>query len=237
MQSSSGFRTHPSLLGRLGDDPYDAAAWSEFVRRYGGLLYHWCREWRLQPADAEDVTQNILIRIARQIAGFRYDPARRFRSWLRTVAYGAWCDWLDEKYRPDRATGDSSVLQFLHLVEAREDLLKRLDEEFDRELVEIASERIRLRVQPTTWEAFRLQAFEGLSGAETAERLSINVGAAFVARSRVHKMMQEAVRELSGDPAEDSANPDPVAESTGDASKAKASTGEPSPAAADGSGR
>jgi RNA polymerase sigma-70 factor (ECF subfamily) len=224
MQPPSGFRTHPSLLGRLGDDPNDAAAWSEFVRRYGGLLYHWCREWRLQPADAEDVTQNILMRIARQIAGFRYDPSRRFRSWLRTVAYGAWCDWLEEKYRPDRGTGDSSVLKFLQLVEAREDLLKRLDEEFDRELLEIASEQVRLRIQPATWEAFRLQAFEGLSGAETAKRLSINVGTAFVARSRVHKMLQETLRELKGDAAEDSANSDPVVEPSDHASEVAPST-------------
>jgi RNA polymerase sigma factor (sigma-70 family) len=200
MHSESGFRTHPSLLGRLGNDPNDFDAWSEFVGRYGGLLYHWCREWKLQGADAEDVTQNILLRIARQLPKFQYDAKRSFRGWLRTVARAAWCDWLDEQQRPDKATGGSAVLRFLNLAEAREDLLKRLDDEFDRELLDLASERVRLRVEPTTWEAFRLQAFEGLSGAQTAKRLAINVGSAFVAKSRVHKMLQEIVRDLAGEP-------------------------------------
>jgi RNA polymerase sigma factor (sigma-70 family) len=203
MHSESDFRTHPSLLGRLGNDPDDANAWSEFVDRYGELLHRWCREWKLQDADAQDVTQNILVRIARQIPKFRYDPTRRFRGWLRTVARAAWCDWLEEQQRLDKGTGDSVVLQTLHHAEAREDLLKRLDDEFDCELLELASARVRLRVDPKTWEAFRLQAFEGLSGAETAERLSIKVGLAFVAKGRVQKMLQETVEELGGDPVPD----------------------------------
>ena len=57
---------------------------------------------------------------------------------------------------------------------------------------------MRLRVTPQSWEAFRLQAIEGLSGAETAERLAMNVGAVFVAKSRVHKLLQQAIRELEG---------------------------------------
>jgi RNA polymerase sigma factor (sigma-70 family) len=199
MHSEKGFRTHPSLLGRLGNDPADSEAWGEFVRRYGRLLHHWCREWNLHGPDAEDVTQNILLRISRQIPKFEYDPNRSFRGWLRTIARAAWCDWLDEQRRPDKGTGDSAVMRFLNLAEAREDLLKRLDDEFDRELLDLASEQVRLRVEPVTWEAFRLQAFEGVSGAETAKRLAINVGSAFVAKSRVHKMLQEIVQELGGE--------------------------------------
>ena len=51
-----------------GPKRQDAAAWGEFVRRYGGLIYRWCRQRRLQDADAQDVTQTILLRVARQTA-------------------------------------------------------------------------------------------------------------------------------------------------------------------------
>ena len=47
-----------------------------------------------------------------------------------------------------------------------------------------------------TWEAFRLTAFEGLSGAETAERLQMKVAHVFVAKSEVKRMLQEVVRQL-----------------------------------------
>ena len=48
-------------------------------------------------------------------------------------------------------------------------------------------------VEPHTWEAFRLTAQEGLSGAETAQRLSMTVTAVFKARSRVQQMLRERV--------------------------------------------
>ena len=108
--------------------------------------------------------------------------------------------WLDEQNRVDKGTGDSAVFKFLNLVEARDDLLKSLDSEFDLELLEMAAVQVRLRVDPVTWEAFRLQAYDGLSGADTASRLSINLGSAFVAKSRVRKMLQEIVRELDAEP-------------------------------------
>ena len=200
MSDQSDFRTNPSLLGRLGHDPCNAAAWTEFVRRYGGLVFRWCRTWGLQDADAQDVTQNILLRVVRQMQTFRYDPLRSFRGWLRTVAHGAWCDWLGEQNRPDRGSGDSAALNRLSLVEARDDLLRRLETEYDCELLELATAQVRLRVAPDSWEAFRLQSLEGLSGAETAERLSMKVGAVFVAKSRVHKMLQETIRKLEGAP-------------------------------------
>jgi RNA polymerase sigma-70 factor (ECF subfamily) len=53
-----------------------------------------------------------------------------------------------------------------------------------------------LRVQPHTWEAFVLTAVEGLSGAEAASRLGMQVGAVYVARGKVQRMLQEEVRRL-----------------------------------------
>ena len=52
------------------------------------------------------------------------------------------------------------------------------------------------RVEPHTWEAFRLTAQEGLSGAEVAARLGMQVATVFVARSTVQKMLQEEARKL-----------------------------------------
>ena len=51
------------LLQRLLRCPTDAAAWDQFVRRYSGTIYHWCRRYRLQDADAQDVTQMVLVKL------------------------------------------------------------------------------------------------------------------------------------------------------------------------------
>ena len=57
---------------------------------------------------------------------------------------------------------------------------------------------MRLRVQPHTWEAFRLTAVEGKSGAEVAALLGMQVATVFVARGKVQKMLQDEVRKLDG---------------------------------------
>ena len=58
--------------------------------------------------------------------------------------------------------------------------------------------RVRLRVAPQTWEAFRLTALEGLSGAEAAQRIPMQVAQVFVAKRRVQKMLSSEVAKLEG---------------------------------------
>jgi RNA polymerase sigma-70 factor (ECF subfamily) len=194
--------TSPTLLGRLGRVPADQAAWGEFAERYGRTIYRWCRRWQLQEADAEDVTQQVLLKLAQKMRTFHYDPAKSFRAWLKTVAHHAWRDFVEGRGRPGAGSGDTRVLEQLYTVQARDALADELDEEFARELLDEAMARVRLRVQPHTWEAFRLLAVEGRSGAEAAERLNMKVATVFVARSKVQKMLQEEVRKLEGRDAE-----------------------------------
>ena len=203
MEPSSSARTSASLLARLGRSPSDGMAWEEFVRRYQPRIAQWCRHWGLQEADAQDVTQNVLLRLAEKMRTFVYDPSRSFRAWLKTLTHHAWSDFQEARRRPGLGSGDSQVALLLDSVEAREDLVRRLEEEFDRELLEEAMLRVRLRVQPQTWQAFALTALEGLSGAEAGERIPMSVGQVFVAKRRVQKMIQEELAGLEGPPPED----------------------------------
>jgi RNA polymerase sigma-70 factor (ECF subfamily) len=199
MNGWSDSRTSASLLGRLSTDPGDAGAWEQFVHRYGPRILQWCLHGGMQDADAQDITQNVLLMVARQIRTFRYDPERSFRGWLKAVTRGAWSKWLEGQRRTVQGSGDSAILDRLATQEAGDDLERRLEEEYERELLESASARVRLRVDPQTWEAFRLLAIEGLSGADAAERLGMKVGAVFVAKSRVQKMLQETIRTLENE--------------------------------------
>jgi RNA polymerase sigma factor (sigma-70 family) len=196
MDSASEPRTSPTLLGRLRRAPADQAAWAEFVDRYGRKIYGWCRQWGLQDADAQDVTQTVLARLADKMRAFAYDPSRSFRGWLRTLAHHAWSDFFADRRRAGLAGGDTQILDRLHTIEAGDDLARQLDEECERELLEEAMLRVRLRVEGRTWDAFRLLALEGRSGAEAAAQLGMKVATVFVARSKVQRMIQEEVRKL-----------------------------------------
>jgi RNA polymerase sigma-70 factor (ECF subfamily) len=195
MTDGSPLQTSASLLGRL-HDPADRVAWGEFVRRYGPMVYRWCRHWNLQEADAQDVTQVVLVKLAEKMRTFAYDRSRSFRAYLKTLARYAWCDFLEQHKRPGAGSGDSQVLRALETVEAGDDLVRRLNEQFDLEVLEEAQTRVRQRVEAHTWEAFRLTAVDGLSGADAAARLGLKVATVFKAKSKVQKMLQEEVAGL-----------------------------------------
>jgi RNA polymerase sigma-70 factor (ECF subfamily) len=184
-----------TFLTRLQQDPVDQTAWAAFAERYGRRIYRWCRQWKLQDADAEDVTQEILTKLARKFRDFRYDPSRSFRSWLKTVAHHAWRNFVDSR-RDRAAAGDSQVWELMQTLEARGDLIQELEEAFDHELLDAAKVRVRLRVAPHTWEAFRLVALEGMPAAEVATTVRMQVAMVYVAKSKVQKMLQEEIRKL-----------------------------------------
>jgi RNA polymerase sigma factor (sigma-70 family) len=196
MDSASDSRTRVSLLSQLRHDPADQAAWATFVTRYGPKIHGWCRHWQLQEADAEDVTQEVLARLAQKMKTFAYDPARSFRAWLKTLTQHAWIDLVKRRKLAGYGSGDSQVAELLDNVAARDDLLARLEAEFDQEILEEATVQVRGRVSPRSWEAYRLTALEGLSGAAAAKQLGIKVATVFNAKSKVFKELQEEVRKL-----------------------------------------
>ena len=171
MEHLSEFATRVTLLGRLRAAPDDPAAWSEFVEWYGRKIYAWCRAWGLQESDAQDVTQDVFVNLSVRMRDFHYDPSRSFRAWLKTLTHHAWQDYLEKQRRPGRGSGSESVMERLAAVEAQDDLAFRLGVAFDQELLKEAAARVRLRVEPRTWDAFHLLAVEGDPGAEVARRL------------------------------------------------------------------
>jgi RNA polymerase sigma factor (sigma-70 family) len=62
----------------------DRDAWHELVRRYAPLVWRVAQSFRLDHADAKDVSQNTWFALAERLGGLR-EPAR-LAAWLTTVA-------------------------------------------------------------------------------------------------------------------------------------------------------
>ena len=186
--------TRISLLDVLRDQRGDDNAWREFVRVYGPAVVMWCRERGLQHDDALDVTQDVLLRFWQTSKQFDYNPRGRFRSYLEQVARSALVRWAEQAGKPH----DQATRSLLEKTPEREDLLARLAEAYDTELVAIAMAEVKTRVRPHTWQAFELLALEHRSGADVAATLNIEVNTAYVARRKVQRMIREIVDRLEG---------------------------------------
>ena len=77
--------TRRSLLSRLRDLG-DQESWSDFFHLYWRLIYEVALKAGLGDAEAQEVVQETVISVAKQMPGFRYDPARgRFKGWLLQI--------------------------------------------------------------------------------------------------------------------------------------------------------
>ena len=199
MSKSSSDRTSQTLLARLRRGPEDKEAWAQFATRYGAVVFSWCRKKGLQRADAEDVTQEIFVDLCKRMRTFEYDPSKSFRKWLSAMTHHAWVDFLERKRRNPPGTGDSAVGALLEAREAPDELAAQLDAAAEKELFEEAASRVRLRVEPQTWQAFSLTAIEKLPAADVAKRLGLSIDSVYQAKSRIVALLREEARRLDND--------------------------------------
>ncbi len=200
MSNDSSSRTSPTLLCRLRDLS-DHDAWNEFLDRYGPKIFGWCRRYKLQDADATDITQEVLTKLVRAMRDFEYDPARgSFRGWLKTVTNNAIRDLMQSWNRPGRGAGDLNDLDVLAAIQAPDaiaELAAAIEAEAAHELLREAEERVKLRVRPHTWQAYFRAVVEERPAATVAQELKMPVSEVYVAKSRVIKMLREEVRKLN----------------------------------------
>jgi RNA polymerase sigma factor (sigma-70 family) len=188
--------TNITLLARITSKPDDPEAWAQFVFVYGPQVLRWSRTYGLQEADAQDVAQDVLIEISRQIGKFHYDPTRRFRGWLRVIVHSAWCGWCKRSRGWRNSVEPETWLDRLAEEKAGEELTRLIEQEHERELLDLAMKRVSRRVQTQTWEAFRLIGLEGLSGQAAADRLGMKLGSTFAAKAKVQKLLRQEVEKL-----------------------------------------
>src|SRR5262249_8701835 len=150
---------------------------------YGPRIYAWCRRWGLQDADAQDVAQDILLKLSKRLRTFQYDRSRSFRAWLHAVVRNTWQDWLLRVRQRDQC--GQEVWKLLSSQPAADDLETRIEKEFEQHLLAEAKEHIRGRVEMATWEVYRLTVEENQSAAQVAACLKIPEARVYKYKSRV----------------------------------------------------
>jgi RNA polymerase sigma-70 factor (ECF subfamily) len=188
--------TSASLLERLRERP-DPLAWQRLVELYTPLLHDWLRRHFVQRPDAEDLVQDVLLAVVRALPEFHYDPRRgAFRSWLRTVLVNRLRHFWRTRQTQPQTPGGSDFGAVLDQLEDPESGLSRLwDREHDRYVVRRCLELIEGDFEPSTWQAFRRVALEGIHPSAAAAELGVTVNAVFNAKSRVLSRLRQ---ELAG---------------------------------------
>jgi RNA polymerase sigma-70 factor (ECF subfamily) len=189
--------TRPSLLARIKDTG-DRPAWAEFVDLYAPLIHGYALKRGLQDADAADLTQEVLGKVAQSAARLEYDPRRgTFRGWLFRVVRNELADLGAARRRHRPGTGDTAVKRRLEEQPAPSvDEVAAWEREYERQLFARACDQVRRDFQESTWQAFWLTAVHGKSGKDVAGVLGLTTAAVYLAKRRVTERLKQQIEYL-----------------------------------------
>jgi RNA polymerase sigma-70 factor (ECF subfamily) len=199
-------RTRSSLLGHVRDLGNDRK-WMEFYDTYSDLIFFTVRRAGLVPVDAEDLTQDIFIELARRMPRFEYDRNQgSFRGWLlRLVSWR-----IKDRFRnpANRTSGNTRSddsepeLEQLPDVTVERELEEYWNDAWRKATVRRALSNIQKSSKLTErhLQILDLLLVRGLRPAEVAERLEIKRALVDTTYSRSRERLEQEINRLRDEP-------------------------------------
>ncbi|MCA9059961.1 MAG: sigma-70 family RNA polymerase sigma factor, partial [Planctomycetaceae bacterium] len=184
-----GDSTSQSLIDAMADG--DEEAWSRIAAVWGPALLRYFRRRDLQTSDAEEVVQNVLVRMFQGICGGRFErdgESRRLKYWVYTIAENEMASFCTRyRNRPQSPGGSEHQLALANLSEPGD--CATLEALAVAQVLDV----IKVDFQPATWQAFLLRYYENMTFQQIAEQLAIGEQAA---RQGVHRIRLRLKEEL-----------------------------------------
>jgi len=174
--------TDEELLAEVVQNRTDA--FELLVRRHSAELFRFVQRFTNSTVAAEDVVQETFVQA--YVSAGSFDPSRRFKPWLFTIAANKARDWLRGRARRSEVPLDAEIhtdggtQTFLDLLASPDDAAgAELDHEDQRRAVRRVIEQM-----PAMWrEVLVLAYYHRFAYREIAEMLDIPVG---TVKSRLH---------------------------------------------------
>jgi RNA polymerase sigma-70 factor (ECF subfamily) len=187
-------QTSFSLLERLRTEP-DEAAWQRLVDLYTPLIHGWLRRQFVQIHDAEDLTQDVLRVVVRELKSFQHNhQPGAFRSWLRTITVNRLRGhWRSRRGKAEPAADSAVERQLAELEDPHSGLSQIWNEQHDRHVMARMLQSIACEFNAVSWQAFERHALEGKPASAVAADLGVSVNVVLLAKSRIlRRLRQEA---------------------------------------------
>jgi RNA polymerase sigma-70 factor (ECF subfamily) len=191
--------TRYSLLSRLQDRD-DQDSWKDFFDTYWRLIYSFAIKSGLTDAEAQDVVQETVISVAKDIEKFKRDRTLgTFKGWLRNLTRWRIADQLRKRTRsvlagnnistpsanPDETAGPVNA-----------DLEAIWEKDWQANLLEAAMERVKPRVKEEHYQMFDLNVVRQWPAGKVAQTLGVNIGRVYLAKYRVMALIKKEIRVL-----------------------------------------
>jgi RNA polymerase sigma factor (sigma-70 family) len=194
--------TRRSLLSRLKRWD-DQESWQDFFNTYWKLIYAVATKAGLSDSEAQDVVQDALVAVARQIPNFKYDPALgSFKSWLFLITRRRIADHLRKEYRrvkssePAPASARRTAILEGIPDPGGADLEGIWDREWKEWLFGSALQRVKRVVEPRHFQIFDCYVRKEWPVKEVAQAFGVSPGQVYLIKNRLSALVAKEIRRL-----------------------------------------
>ena len=184
--------TRASLLTRL-KDPGDDTGWQRFFDTYAGLIHNCALKAGCSQTEADDVLQEVLLSVAREIPNFKYDPKKgAFKSWLFCIVGRRVVDLFRKRRVGDARRTDSAQLPD-DMGSANQQMEADWEKEWGEHVLSRACELVKSQVSASQWQMFELSTMQEWPMDRVTAFLGVNRAQVYMARMRVSRLMKRAM--------------------------------------------
>ncbi|WP_339613428.1 sigma-70 family RNA polymerase sigma factor [uncultured Rubinisphaera sp.] len=178
--------TSLSLLNRLQRSP-DSESWNRLVQLYSPLINAWLRRYDVQPSDADDLVQEVLLAVSEDLGRFEHAGQQgAFRGWLKAILVNRLRKFWRARDRRPQARGDSNIDARLEQLDDPSSEMSRIwNREHDQYVLRQLLALSEPHFEPATWTAFCRVTLDGAKAEVVSEELGISRNAVVVAKCRV----------------------------------------------------
>ena len=191
--------TRRSLVERLVHLD-DQRRWQEFFETYWRLIYGVARKAGLADAEAQDVVQETVITVAKNITKYERS-AGSFRGWLLHITRWRIADQFRKRpprEQPRRRDASGRGTATIERVPDERGLSidAAWDEEWQANLLAAALERVKRKVSAKQFQIFDCAALKHWPASKVAAELRVNIAQVYLARHRVSALLKKEVAAL-----------------------------------------
>jgi len=194
--------TRASLLLRLKDWG-DQVTWQKFYDTYSGLIYGVARQAGLNAVEAQDVVQETVLAVAKNLPGFNYKADGSFKSWILNMTRWRLIDELRKRPKADmselvQSHGEDAPTKTTDLyIDPTGNALDAIWEaEWQEVLFNAALTTVKRRVEPRTYQLFDFYVKKEWPAEKVASTFDVSVDQVYLAKHRVTEMLKAEVARL-----------------------------------------
>jgi RNA polymerase sigma-70 factor (ECF subfamily) len=189
--------TSLSLLDRLRRAGPDDADWLRMNDIYLPLIRHWLAGVPGLRDEADDLAQEVLVVLVRELPTFERRRQGSFRAWLRQVTVNRVRAYAKGRLKqPLAGLGADGERLLSQLEDSNSEVARQWDRDHDDHVLRKLLAVVRPDFDPATWQAFTRFALDGLSADEVARELAMSESNVVQAKFRVLKRLREEAGDL-----------------------------------------